>query len=1006
MNSKKKMRLMKSWQKTCLAIMLLLLPALAFAQSVQVTGNVKDETGEAIIGATIVVKGNTATGTVTDFDGNYSISVPGNATLVFSYLGMETAEVAVNGKTKIDITLKDDSKSLDEVVVVGYGTMRKKDLTTAVASVSSQEWADRPVISAQQALQGKAAGVQVIQPSGKPGAGLTVRVRGTTSLNAGNDPLYVVDGIPTSDITNISPSDIESLQILKDASSAAIYGARAANGVVLITTKKGTAGRSEVNVSMFAGFSNVAKKINTLNTDQYYDLLDEIYGVGYSDRTKNTYTNWGDEMYGTGVKQNYQVSLSGGTDKVNYFISGGYQDETGVISPASYDRYSFRSNTSAQTKDWLKVSSNVSFAKTSRRDVADNANSGRGGVIMSILNTPPFMTKWDPTEPGWYYRNPYQGSWENPYAQVDTYDKNSDYRFMGNVGLDFIITKELHFKPSFALDYTAHKWDKFIDPEKTNYGRTANGRGEHADDEYSTWLSENIITYDKKFNGKHNLSLLGGGTFQKYNHSNSYMSVEDFVKGTDFETMTLNMANKINSATTAKDANTLVSMLARVQYDYESRYLFTANIRADGSSKLAPGNRWGYFPSVSGGWRFSSEEFFMPLTNVVNDAKLRIAWGQNGNQNGIGNYDYYQKYDISRTEQTTGGAPTGPNINVGRYGNRNLKWETTTQFNVGLDVSMFNSRLTAEFDAYNKKTTDLLLYITLPSTVGRDLPMRNDGEMINKGFEFNITGHILTGALLWDASLNMSFNKNELSKLGLTPEYTTAKIESNNSDVIIMREGLPLGSFYGYIAEGVDPETGDMKYKDLNNNGITGSADPNDRTVIGNAQPDFTYGFTNNFTWKNFSLSAFIQGSYGNDIYNATRIDSEGMFDQKNQTTTVLDRWMRPGMVSDVPRAVSGSENVLNSTRFVEDGSYIRLKALTLSYSFNKKWLQPMGISALSIYGTADNLITLTKYRGYDPELSWVNTSTTTSGAAAQMGIDMGTFPQTRSFIFGLNLTF
>ncbi|PXV58911.1 TonB-linked SusC/RagA family outer membrane protein [Dysgonomonas alginatilytica] len=1006
MNSKKKMRLMKSWQKTCLAIMLLMLPALAFAQSVQVTGNVKDQTGEAIIGATVVVKNNSSTGTVTDFDGNYTISVPGNATLVFSYLGMETAEVAVNGQTKLDITLKDDSRALDEVVVVGYGTMRKKDLTTAVASVSSKEWADRPVISAQQALQGKAAGVQVIQPSGKPGAGLTVRVRGTTSLNAGNDPLYVVDGIPTNDITNISPTDIESLQILKDASSAAIYGARAANGVVLITTKKGTAGRSEVNVSMFAGFSNVAKTIKTLNTTQYYDLLDEIYGVGIADRSKTTYTDWAKDMYDTGVKQNYQVSLSGGTDKVNYFISGGYQDERGIIKPASYSRYSFRSNTSAQTKDWLKVISNVSFAKTSRRDVVDNANSGRGGVVMSILNTPPFMEKWDPLEPSYYYRNPYNGSWENPYAQANTYDMNSDYRFMGNVGLDFIITKELHFKPSFAVDYTGHKWDKFIDPVKTTYGREANGRGEHADDDYLTWLSENIVTFDKKIDGKHNLSLLGGGTFQKFKHNNTYMSVQDFVKGTNLENMTLNMANKINDATTTAEANTLVSVLGRVQYDYESRYLFTANMRADGSSKLAPGNRWGYFPSVSAGWRFSSESFFLPITNVVNDAKLRLAWGQNGNQNGIGSYDYLQKYKINKTQQSDGSAPSGPNITADRYGNQNLKWETTTQFNAGLDISLFNSRVTGEFDLYYKKTTDLLLYITLPSSIGRDLPMRNDGEMINKGFEFNITGHILTGTLLWDASANMSFNRNKLSKLGLTPQYTTARLESNNADVIIMKEGLPLGSFYGYISEGVDPETGDIKYKDLNNNGITGGADPNDRTVIGNAQPDFTFGFTNNFTWKNITLSAFVQGSYGNDIYNATRLDSEGMFDQKNQTTTVLNRWMRPGMITDVPRAVSGNGNVLNSTRFVEDGSYIRLKALTLAYNFNKKLLQPLGIAGLSVYGTADNLVTLTKYRGYDPELSWINTSTTTSGAAAQMGIDMGTFPQTRSFIFGLNLTF
>ncbi len=1002
MNSKKKMRLMKSWQKTCLAIMLLLLPMLAFAQSVQVTGNVKDAAGEAIIGATIVVKGNTATGTVTDFDGNYSISVPGNTTLIFSYLGMETASVAVNGQKIVNVTLYDDSKSLEEVVVVGYGTIKKKDLTTAVASVSSKEWADRPVISAQQALQGKAAGVQVTQPSGKPGVGLSVRVRGTTSLNAGNEPLYVVDGIPTTDIGNISPTDIESLQILKDASSAAIYGARAANGVVLITTKKGTAGRSEVNVSMFAGFSNVAKTIKTLNTTQYYDLYDDIYGAGAADRSKTGYTNWADEMYGTGVKQNYQVSLSGGTDKVNYFISGGYQDEKGIISPSSYNRYSFRSNTSAQTKDWLKITSNVSFAKTGRRDVADNLNADRGGVVMSIINTPPFMTKWDPEKPTWYYRNPYQGSWENPYAATDTYDQNSDYRFMGNVALDFIISKELHFKPSFAVDYTAHKWDKFIDPVKTNYGRNANGRGEHADDDYLTWLSENIVTYDKKFDGKHNLSLMGGATFQKYRHNNSYISAEDFVKGTNLYPMTLNMANKINSARATRDGNTLVSMLARVQYDYESRYLFTANFRADGSSKLAPGNQWGYFPSVSAGWRFSSENFFQPLTHIVNDAKLRVSWGQNGNQNGIGNYDYNRKYDINTTS-TTG---NGPNINPGKLGNRNLKWETTTQYNAGLDLSLFNSRITGEFDAYYKKTTDLLLNINVPLSSGLTLPLRNDGEMTNKGFEFNLTGHILTGAFVWDASLNMSFNKNELTRLSLTDEYPVARIEANGSDVIMVREGLPLGSFYGYISEGVDPETGNLKYKDLNHNGITGSADTGDRTIIGNAQPDFTYGITNNFSWKNFSLAAFIQGSYGNDIYNASRLNSEGMFDSKNQTINVLNRWMRPGMITDIPRAAELSDNYQNSTRFVEDGSYIRLKSLTLSYNFNKKWLQPMGIAGLSIYGTADNLITLTKYTGYDPELSWMQSDMNTTGAAAQLGIDMGTFPQTRSFIFGLNLTF
>lgn len=983
--------------KICLIFALLVSGTVMAQDVVSISGIVTDQTGEPIIGASVAVKGTT-TGTMADVDGKYSISAPNNATLVFSYVGMKTKEIAVAGKTAINVTLEEALQNLDEVVVIGYGTQRKADLTTSVASVSADEWADRPIISAQQALQGKAAGVQVIQPSGKPGVGIQVRVRGASSLNAGNDPIYVVDGIITNDITNISPTDIESMQILKDASSAAIYGSRAANGVVLITTKRGAKGRTQVDVNMYAGFSNVTKKIKTLNTNQYYDLMSEI-GISV-DRTNQNYTDWAKEMYGTGVQQNYQVSISGSTDKTNYYVSGGYQKEEGIISPADYDRYSFRSNLSTEVKPWFKIASNLSFARNSRMDATDNANSGRGGVIMSILNTPPFMPIWDPEKPDQYSTNPFQSSWENPYAQANTYDKNEEYRFMGNLELDFTLAEGLHFKPRFSVDYTSHTWDKFIDPIITQYGRQANGRGEHADDGYLTWQSENILSYSKKFNDKHNFSALGGITMQRYRHNNSYMSVEDFVKGTTFKTMTLNMANKINNAYTSKEGNSLTSYLARVQYDYESRYLFTANFRADGSSKLY--HRWAYFPSLSAGWRFSSEKFFAPLTTFVDDAKLRVGWGRNGNQGGIGNYDLYDTFEIVKQEATG----QGPALKPGRLGNRDLKWEVTTQYNAGLDLSLFNSRLTAEFDAYYKKTTDLLLYITIPSTIGgATLPMRNDGEMVNKGFEFNLNGQILTGGFKWDANLNMSFNKNKLTKLGLTPQFTTGYIESTGDDVIMIKEGLPLGAFYGYVAEGVNPDTGNIIYKDLNNNGTggvdkDGVIDSRDRTIIGNAQPDFTFGFTHNFSWKNFTLSAFFNGSYGNDIFNASRIDAEGMFDSKNQTTTVLNRWVRPGMITDVPRA-GALTNSLNSSRFVEDGSFIRLKSLTLSYAFNQKTLRPLGVSKLSVYGTVNNLFTLTKYRGYDPELSWTNNNN-----AAQLGIDYGTYPQARTFIFGLNLTF
>lgn len=984
------------FKKICL-VLLLFVSSAAYAQNMTVTGTVTDQDNEPVIGISVVIKG-TSTGVISDLDGNFSLSAPSNATLVFTYIGLKTKEVPVAGKSVLKVQMESSDQSIDELVVIGYGTQRKADLTTAVASVNADEWTNRAVISAQQGLQGKAAGVQVIQPSGKPGVGMQIRVRGTTSLNAGNEPLYVVDGIQTNDVTNIAPSDIASMQILKDASSAAIYGTRGANGVVLITTKKGTKGKAKIDFTMYGGFSNITKQLKTLNTKDYYDLQADINTIDFDPSNQN-YTNWQKETYGTGYQQNYQVSLSGGSENTTYFLSTGYQNETGIVKPAEYDRFSFRGNISTEVAKWLKVNSNTNFARNNRRDAADNKNAGRGGVVMSALNTPPFMGIWNENLPDQYQGNPFQPSNENPLALANTYDNNREYRFMSNLELDFTIAKDLHFKPSISVDYTSHTWDKFIDPIKTQYGREVNGRGEHANDDYLTWQSENIITYNLKVNDKHNFNFMGGMTLEKERHNNAYMSGQDFVKGTTYKVMTLNMANKINDAKTIKEGSTRVSYLARVQYDYLSRYLLTASLRADGSSKLY--NKWDYFPSVSAGWRFSSEEFFLPLTNVVDDAKLRVSYGRNGNANGVNRYNAYDKYDIQRQE-TVG---QGPSVKPGPLGNRNLSWEIATQYNIGLDVSMFNSRLTAEFDAYYKKTTDLLLNITLPASAGIKFPLRNDGEMLNKGFEFNVSGQILTGDVKWDANVNMSFNKNELSKLGLTPQFTTGTIEGVGNDLITMKKSVSMGTFYGYISDGVDPETGNINYRDLNNDGRISDAD---RTIIGSAQPDFIYGMTHNVSWKNISLSAFFQGSQGGEIYNATRLEMEKMENYNNQSVSVLNRWKRPGMISDIPRAgkrtiEDGLSNYENSTRFLEDGSYFRLKSLTLAYDFDSKLIKQFGISRLNIYGTVNNLFTLTKYRGYDPELSLGGGK---DDSAALMGIDLGTYPQTRSFIFGLNLTF
>ncbi len=973
--------------------MLLLVPNL-WAQKTSFNGVVKDAGNEPIIGANILVKGS-QTGTITDFEGRFTIEAQKGDVLVVSYIGMITKEITLTDSRRLNITLSDDSKALDEVVVIGYGTVLKKDLTTAVASVSEKEIAERPIISAAQAIQGKAAGVQVVQPSGKPGVGMSVRVRGATSLNSGNDPLYVVDGVPTTDISNINPTDIESMQILKDASSAAIYGSRSANGVVLITTKRGSTD-GQIQLNSYYGFSQIGKTIPTLNTTQYYDLMEQIYGVGFVDRTNTNYTDWNNEIFGTGVQQNYQLSMSGSAGKSKYFVSGGYQKEDGIVSPASYNRISFRTNLDSDIKDWLHLTTGLNFSKTGRRDASDNASSGRGGIILSVLNTPPFLSIWDKNYPDQYAVNPFQPSWENPVAQASSYNMNSDYRLMGNIGLTVDILPGLKFKSTFSTDFTSHQWDSFVDPVKTGYGRQFNGIGQAAKDTYITWLNENILTYETNWN-KHNLNLLAGVTEQAYHHENSYMSAQDFLVGitNNKEYMTLNWANKITNATTSADEWAMASGVARVQYNWDSRYLLTANLRIDASSKLHPDHNTGIFPSVSGGWRVSSEDFFAGLKETVNDLKIRAGWGTNGNQEGLSGYGYYNIYNVYKRDLTG----DGPAYNWSNMGNIDLGWETTTQSNIGVDLSMFDSRIVLAVDAYLKHTTNLIRTVDLPSTTGVPDPVRNSGEMENKGLEFQLTTRNLTGKFKWDTDFNMSFNRNKMLNFQFDKPVYEGYVETNGQNSIIIKSGYSLGTFYGYISEGVDPETGNIIYSDLNENGYR---DTGDRTVIGNALPDFTYGMTNNLSYKNFTLNFFIQGSQGNDIYNAARIDTEGMLDTKNQSTRVLDRWMRPGMVTTIPRASSegDTQNVLTSSRFVEDGSYIRLKNVTLSYNLEKKWLKPLLINSANVYATATNLLTLTKYMGYDPEVNYGGNSSTT------LGIDYGTYPQSKSMIFGINITF
>lgn len=954
-----------------------------------IKGNIADASNAPLIGVTIIEKGSN-NGTVSDLDGNYSINANPNGILIVSYVGYKTQEIDISKRNTINIVLLEDSKVLNDVVVVGYGTQKRKELTSAVVVIDEKSIKDRPMVTAAEALQGKAAGVQVVQPSGKPGGDIAVRVRGATSVLAGNEPLYVVDGVPTTDIRGLAASDIATMTVLKDASSSAIYGARAANGVVLITTKRGQSGTPVIRLNTYWGIARLRKNIEVLSTKKYRELMNEI-NAGSLDPTATTNTDWQNEVFGTGRNQSYQLSYSGGTDKARYFVSGNYLNVQGIARPAKFDRYSLRMNLDNQLKSWLKLSTNVNVLRSDTKDTPDNASSGRGGVIMSALNTPPFLNIYKKDGSGQYDPNPFQPSWENPVAYMKGPDqKQTDTRLFGNSSLEVTIVKGLTAKTNFGADINSGQWDYYLDPFRTNYGRNLNGLGQSNKSNFSTLLWENTLNYSKSIRN-HNFSILGGSSAQKYNYNLSYLSGSDFPS--DTQVKTLNAANTISGGTRRSNW-ALLSYFGRATYDFQSKYLLTASFRRDGSSKLT--NRWGNMPAFSAGWRISAEPFMQGIKHL-DDLKIRAGWGKNGNQEGIDDYAGLAKIEYYRRTATN--PLSGPAASQVTYNNPDLKWETTAQTNVGFDLSMFNSRFVMTVDAYHKKTNDVLLNVQLPSSLPIRFIQTNAGTIENKGIDFNISTVNTVHRLKWSTDFNISFNRNKVLALKYTDVYYYGRIYSNNQDVAIVKKDLPLGSFYGYVSEGVNPETGDLKFKDVNGNG---RLDPGDRTIIGNGNPKFIYGLTNNLTFGRWTLNVFFQGSYGNDIYNATRIDLEGMFDSKNQSVAVLNRWTPDNRYTNIPRAVGGGniDNVRNSTRFVEDGSYIRLKALTLSYDFNiDKW-KNKGIQKVSLYATGQNLLTFTKYSGFDPEVNAFGKS------ATEVGIDYGTYPQAITATIGANIEF
>ncbi len=969
-------------------------------QQSTVKGKITDAaTGEPIAGVNIVIEG-TVTGTISGGDGSYTINAPGpQSVLVFSFIGMTSQKVLVSGQQVINISLKSDLAMLDEVVVTGYGTQKKKDVTGAIAVISAKELDARPAMQFGNALEGKAAGIQVVRSSGQPQAGFSIKIRGTSSITSGSDPLYIVDGVQTYNVSEINPADIESFTVLKDASSAAIYGSSGANGVVLITTKRGKNQKTQVNFSTSLMTSQAWKRLKVLNSSQFFDLANDLGLAPVDKNYYNANTNWQDEVFRNALTQNYQMSVQGGNEKTEFYLSGSVVNQQGIVLNNSVKRATFKINLDHKVSDIFKVGTSIAYDKWSDISVSEN---DRNGVITRLLTAVPFIGIWDKTNPDQYAVNPYIPDLENPVSTVYQPDQIYDHnRFHGNAYGELAILKSLKFRSLLGFEHSNGIFTSFQNPTQTSYGRSMDGLAAESHDEYNYWVSENTLNFNQNF-GDHNISLLGGFIASRESDRGLYISSHGFGGSTAITTVTAGTVQSVPQVSIYEKSH--AAFIGRLNYSYKDKYLLTSNFRADGSGQFSSENRWGYFPSFSLGWRISKESFFENV-KAINDLKIRAGWGLVGNDR-ANPYAWYGL--VNPAAYVIGGSAVNAYV-PGTLENKALKWEKTAQFNFGLDIALMESRITFTADYYKKKTTDLLLYVPVPASVGipGNVALQNAGSLENKGFEFQIISrNLVKGNLTWNTDFNINFNKNKVLDIVGTVIHSGAINPAGTTyNLSIVKEGEPLGLFYGYISDGVDPATGMIKYRDLDGQpGITDG----DKTIIGNANPKFTYGITNSFAYKNFTLDLFLQGVQGNDIFNATKILSESMRLPMNQSATVLNRWKNPGDITDVPKAVK--DDVTNSepsTRYIENGSYLRVKSLTLAYNLPKAVLERLRLNRLQIYVTTENLITFTKYSGFDPEVSAFNASNqdNTSKNTAP-GVDYGTYPQSRDFIFGLNVTF
>ena len=1081
---------MRSKLCTCMALLFFCLSLAAQSQKVTVTGKILDQTGLPVIGASVIEDG-TQNGAITDLDGNYILEVTQGATMTVSSIGYKDIQLTVtSGQTVYNATLQEDSELLDEVVVVGYGTMKRSDLSGASVSVSEDALKGSVISSLDQSLQGRAAGVTAVTTSGAPGSSSSIRVRGQATINANAEPLYVIDGVivqgggnsgadfgladalgngrvsTISPLSTINPADIVSMEILKDASATAIYGAQGANGVVLITTKRGKAGDAKISYDGMFAVSRQTRRLDMMNLRQFAEYYNDLATVGEMSDPSEVYsdpsilgvgTNWQDAIFRTAYQHQHQLSVSGGTEKVQYYVSGSYMDQQGTIIGSNFSRFSVRANLDAQLKKWIKLGLNVTFAGTN--DDLKLADSNQGLIYYS-LTTRPDIPIYD---------------LDGNYASiVDEHNTNPNpigiameddillnrQKLTGSIFADITPVKHLvwHTELGFDLGWSkAERYKPMLDfgnwTRDTNESSIQNNRN-------MFWQLKNYLTYSNTW-GKHSLTAMVG--HEMWESRYEYASV--FNNGLPSDAVhNPALGTGDPSISAGFGSSSMASVFTRETYNYDDRYLLTYTFRYDGSSNFGPDNRWAGFHSVAASWRFSNEKFFEGIKNVISSGKLRVGWGQTGNAN-IGAY----AWGASISRMPTG---LGMGYRPSNIPNTGIRWESQEQWNIGLDLGFFNDRLNLTVDAYLKRSADMLMSMQLPSYMGTQgnvssvlaAPQGNYGSIENKGIEITLDAHPIQGAFTWDSNFQISFNSNKLLSLSGTENASLVGYGQWNDVVCVSAIGESLYNFFGYEVEGVyesledlqnSPKparypadgvfnksntvwVGDLKFKDqptvdTDGDGIPDSGDgvidENDRVNLGSPLPLFTFGWTNTFTYKNFDLSIFLNGSYGNKVMNYNSITLTHMNSPwTNQLNSVSDRAhlvpIDPDKVysdgsmwydditnvkvanpdTKTPRASINdpNDNDRISSRYVEDGSYLRIKNITLGYTFPKKWLDKARIENLRLYCNIQNLYTFTKYSGYDPEIG----ASTQDATGLTYGVDNGRYPSPTTYSIGLNITF